>query len=248
MLQNDRILQTLEIIKKHRSVRYSKLAAEMHTSLSTARRDADTLVQQGYAEKVYGGIVLAGQNINTMPIAVRESTHREEKEALARQAVQVLSNNKSVFLYASSTVSLMVPLLSRCSGLKVLTNSTELCITLEQNGVEAYCTGGRLRMSDHVFMGSFAEEALEHFRPDYAFFSPTAVSADGEITIWRENSASFLRKMIKRSRNVYMLCDASKLNQSCFFSIGGIEDVNGIFCNAPLPAEWAERIGSRRER
>ncbi len=229
-------------------MRYSTLAAEMHTSLSTARRDADALVQQGYAERVYGGIVLAGQNINTMPLEVRETTHHEEKEALARQAVQVLGNNRSVFLYASSTVSLMVPLLSRYSGLKVLTNSTGLCIALEQNGIEAYCTGGRLRASDHVFMGSFAEEALEHFRPDVAFFSPTAVSSDGEITVWRESSAGFLRKLLKRSRQVYMLCDASKLNQSCFFSVGGIEDISGVFCNAPLPEGWAERIGSRRGR
>ncbi|MBO4837060.1 MAG: DeoR/GlpR transcriptional regulator, partial [Clostridia bacterium] len=218
---------------------------ELHISLSTARRDAEKLVQQGYAEKTYGGIMLAGEGINTLPIDARITTNVEAKRQAAYSACRAIHDNMSLLLYSSSTVLQLLPYLSRYKGLRILTNSMAICEKLTEMQVETYCTGGQLRLTDKVFVGQLSEDVLSRFHPQCFFFSPTGISSTGDITTYREESQRFIRTAMLKSEKTYCICDSSKLNHSEFFSVCSVKDLNGIFCEKQLPEEIASLITAR---
>jgi len=248
MLMDERLNELLSYMHRVRAARYTQIAKDLHISQSTARRDAAVLEEQGHVEKVYGGIMLSSSNINTMPMSVRIDSHAQAKAVIGRKAAKTVQDKMSIFLYGSSTVMHMVPYLANLNRLRVLTNSTEICEKLTEAGCEAYCTGGSLRMTDKVFVGPYADESLKSFRFDASFFSPSAISLDGDVTIYRSESQSFLRIMLQKSRKRYMLCDSSKLGQSEFFSVCNVEDLDDVFCEKDLPEILAKRIGANREK
>lgn len=247
MLPQEHLEKMLAMIRRDHSCSYTQMAKELHISLSTARRDALELVRQGFAEKVYGGIMILGTGVNTLPANERKKTNVEAKRAAAAKACDVIHDNMSILLYSSSTILQLVPFLNRYKGLKVLTNSVEICEQLTEMGVETYCTGGQLRLTDMGFFGSVCEEMVIRFHPQCFFFSPTAISSDGEIMTYREGGQRFIRLAMEKCDATYCICDSSKLDRSEFFSICGAEDVNGIFCDQPLPEELAARVGRHRK-
>ena len=45
--------------------------------------------------------------------------------------------------------------------------------------------------------------------------------------------------MLRQAKNSYFLCDSSKLNTGCTFTLCHANDVTAILCDAPLP-DFAE--------
>ena len=242
MLADERLAELLQYIREKRAARYTQLARDLHVSQSTVRRDAAILETQGYIDRIYGGVRLSGASIVSMPLPVRIRSNPDAKDEIARRAVQTLHDGMSVFLFSSSTVMRMIPHMSRFKKLRVLTNSTIICEQLTEMDVETYCTGGRLRLSDHVFVGAHAERTLRSFCPDASFFSPNAISEGGDITVFSEENVSFIRLMMERSRKMYILCDSSKLNRSEFFSVGHVSQADAVFCDQPLPESMLLRM------
>ena len=245
MLADERLSELLQYIREKRVARYTQIASDLHVSQSTVRRDAAILETQGYVDRIYGGVRLSGASIITMPLPVRIQSNSDAKDEIARQAAAMLHDDMSVFLFSSSTVMRMGPHMSHLKKLRVLTNSTIICEQLTEMGIETYCTGGRLRLTDHVFVGAHAERTLRSFRPDASFFSPNAISEDGDITVFSEENVSFIRLMMERSRKMYILCDSTKLNRSEFFSVGTVSDADAVFCDQALP-ESMYRSGGKK--
>lgn len=238
MLADERLAELLAYIQAKRAARYTQIAKDLHVSQSTVRRDAAMLEQQGYIERIYGGVRLSGASLDKMPLPMRIQSNPDEKDEIARRAIALLHDGMSVFLFSSSTVMRMVPHMGRFKKLRVLTNSAIICEQLTKMGVETYCTGGRLGLSDHIYGGIYAEAALRQFRPEASFFAPTAISSDGEITVYTDEHIGMMRLMMERSGRVYVLCDSGKLNRTEFYSIGHVRDVEAVICDKPLPDSW----------
>ena len=235
MLADERLAELLQYIREKRAARYTQIARDLHVSQSTVRRDAAVLETQGYIDRIYGGVRLSSASIVSMPLPVRIRSNPDAKDDIARQAAAMLHDGMAVFLFSSSTVMRMIPHMGHLKKLRVLTNSTIICEQLTEMGIETYCTGGRLRLSDHVFVGAHAERTLRSFCPDASFFSPNAISETGDISVFSEENVSFIRLMMERSRKMYILCDHTKLNRSEFFSVGHVSEADAVFCDQPLP-------------
>lgn len=246
MMMDERLLKMIDYMRNVNAARYTKIAKDLNISQSTARRDALILERHGLVTRIYGGIMMSGANVNIMPISIRQDSHIEEKTIICKQASMLVHDRMSLFLYGSSTIMHMIPHLVHLKKLRVLTNSPELCEKLTDAGMEVYCTGGRLRMTDKIYVGSYSEEIMSRFHPDISFFSPSALSLDGDLTVHRIESQSFLKLMIRKSQKCYALCDSSKIGQTEFFSVCNAADIDGIFCEKELPKEIAQMIGANR--
>lgn len=246
MLADERLSELLQYIREKRAARYTQIARDLHVSQSTVRRDAAVLETQGYIDRIYGGVRLSSASIVSMPLPVRIRSNPDAKDDIARQAAAMLHDGMAVFLFSSSTVMRMIPHMGHLKKLRVLTNSTIICEQLTEMGIETYCTGGRLRLSDHVFVGAHAERTLRSFCPDASFFSPNAISETGDISVFSEENVSFIRLMMERSRKMYILCDHTKLNRSEFFSVGHVSEADAVFCDQPLPESMVGSDAKKR--
>ena len=247
MLADERLAELLAYIREKRAARYTQISKDLHVSQSTVRRDAAMLEQQGYIERIYGGVRLSGATLDKMPLPLRIQSNPDAKDVIAREAVSLLHDGMMVFLFGSSTVMRMVPHMHRLKNLRVVTNSVIICEQLLGMGIETFLTGGKMRLSDHDFAGVHAEQALNAFRFDASFFAPTAITQDGDITVYTDEHIGLFRRMTERSAHVYILCNAAKIGREEVFTVGHVRDVDRVISDQPLPEHW-QAIGYRGGR
>ena len=105
--------------RKHLTVK--ELAASMHVSGATVRRDLKALAGEEELLLVHGGATLPRQG--DFSFRAKQLRAVEQKRIIGRLAAALLLDGDQVFLDAGTTCSEMVPYLKKMQGVTVLTNS-----------------------------------------------------------------------------------------------------------------------------
>lgn len=99
--------------------------------------------------------------------------------------------------------------------------------------------GGTVNPLQRSTSGSLTNQMLEHFYFDKAFISCGGMSREG-ICDYNMDEAAASSIMIKRSKQVYVAADSSKLNQRAFFHISPFSAIDFVITDADLPQNWPE--------
>lgn len=244
MLQVERQDQILQLLGAHPAFRVGQLAAALYTSEATVRRDLAALEKKGLIRRVFGGAVLAREDL---PVDFRRQENAAAKEEIACKAAQMVRDGETVFLDASSTALHLLPYLMKKADLTLITNSYRAIDLLKDGKTRIFCTGGLLSLRNLAFVGNTATETLRGLCPDIAFFSSQGVSESGEITDSSEEETAIRRTAISVSRRAVFLCDSSKLGKTYLFRLGKTEEMNAVVTDGafpvPLPAGKGENDG-----
>jgi DeoR/GlpR family transcriptional regulator of sugar metabolism len=94
MLAVQRRAAIIDLLRRREAVTVEDLAPRLRVSLSTVRRDLHQLELDGLVRRVHGGAVLAsgpaGPDAPELPPADREVQRREDKQAIAKAAVELV--------------------------------------------------------------------------------------------------------------------------------------------------------------
>ena len=239
MIQYERRQSILQYLEKRQSASMRELADHIFASEASVRRDVATLEEQGYVERIYGGVILSQYRNSVVPLDLREGEHSAEKEQIAKRAAEMIPDGCTVMLDASSTARRIVKYLGNRRDLKIITNSVKLFDAPIGEHITLYCTGGTYSRHNHDFVGAGAETYLRSVTADFLFFSSQGLSDDGEITDVSEEETALRRVMLSRAKKRIFLCDSSKLGTKRVFTVCHKDELDGILCDAPLP--WEER-------
>ncbi|MBP5349268.1 MAG: DeoR/GlpR transcriptional regulator, partial [Clostridia bacterium] len=66
-------------------------------------------------------------------------------------------------------------------------------------------------------------------------FSAQSLSHDGEITDCFEEEVALRRLMCRRAARRVFLCDGSKLGKTSPFTLFGLDEVDAVVCDQPVP-------------
>ena len=226
MIHEERKNQIMKLIEETGYCTVEYLAAHIYTSRSTIRRNLTELEKQGFVKRSYGGVELC-KTIDNIPLKMRYKKNHQRKDAIARQAVERISDNSVIFLDASSTCLHMIPHLHRHRNLTIYTNSLEACSLLGNIGIPTYCLGGKLLPKSLAFTGEYAIEMAHTLFFDALFFSCSGY-ADGIITDYAEDEAHLRRVLLQQSSKKYFLCDSSKLGKQFTHIICTEDDVTEV--------------------
>ena len=118
--------------RKHLTVK--ELAASMHVSGATVRRDLKALAGEEELLLVHGGATLPRQG--DFSFRAKQLRAVEQKRIIGRLAAALLLDGDQVFLDAGTTCSEMVPYLKKMQGVTVLTNSARLALAVKCAGAQ----------------------------------------------------------------------------------------------------------------
>ncbi len=233
MIQLERHQAILAYLERKQTASVRELAQAVYASEASVRRDIRELERQGFAEHIYGGVILSKYRNAVVPLDRRDADNAARKEQVARQAAQLVQNGDTVLMDASSTVRRVIRYLGHLQNLKIITNNLRLFEEAADIPAQLYGTGGTFNRRNHNFTGPAAEAYVRTISADILFFSSQALSEDGDISDASEEETSLRRVMLSRAKRKYFLCDSSKLGERRLFTLCNRDELTGVICDRP---------------
>ena len=189
------------------------LSNELKVSLSTVRRDLNSLEKEGSLIRTHGGATLKNTAAN-QKFATRENINKESKIQIAQKAIELVNSGNSIFMNDGTTNYYFAKLLLNLkSNLTIITSGINTATILsENNNFLCYLTGGQVKNLILATSGSHAENMINNFNPDIAFISSDGFTAKEGLTYAYEGEANIAKRMIERSKKRVALITEEKFN------------------------------------
>jgi DeoR family fructose operon transcriptional repressor len=142
----------------------------------------------------------------------REDPVRDEREAIAAQAVSLIVPGTAILLGPGRTTTALARRLAGIEQLTVVTNSvavTQALIDLPQ--IDVVLVGGALRRSIGAVVGPITEQALQGLRGAQVFLSGEGVTAARGLTTPNVFAAATDQALMAAGRQVVVLADHTKI-------------------------------------
>lgn len=249
MSQTFRQPEILEIARAEGRVMVEDLARRFGVTVQTIRRDLTELANAGKLERVHGGAILPSGVTNIL-YEERRRLNEAAKTAIGRACAAAIPENCSIFLDIGTTTEAVARALIDHRNLMVVTNNMNVArILLANADCEIVLAGGALRRSDNGLVGHLTARTIENFKFDHAILGCSALDDGGDMLDFDIQEVLVGQTLLRRSREVMLVADHSKLKRSAPVRIGSLRDVDHIFTDAPLPgplmescAEWATKV------
>ena len=177
-----RMVQELDLLKKHQKISVKELAAALGVSEMTVRRDLELLRKNHVLERSYGyaalveggnGYSYEGENYDLRRARLENFA---EKDRIAKYAASLIRPDDWVFLDNGTTVSRMTFYLPTDFEYTVLCyNFLILAELLKHSNIKVIFPGGYYHPEDYNFTSPEAVEFIRRHRANKAFLSVSGV-------------------------------------------------------------------------
>lgn len=244
MLVEERLREILRRVRDSGGVRVAILAAELHVTPETIRRDLERLHNEGKLIRTHGGAVPNSSDRRELPFDVREGANAEQKHAIALHALRHVQENDVIALDASSTARQLAKVLPDFA-LTVVTHSLAVVSELvDRAHVRVICTGGVLDAPSLSFMGSIAEENLARINIRKFFFSCQGLDVERGLSLTADEQAGMKRRLIQLADKAYLLCDASKFGVKAVEFFAPCDQLDVVITDRDPPASIRSALTS----
>jgi DeoR/GlpR family transcriptional regulator of sugar metabolism len=237
------------IEKKLRSegkIRVSELASLFEVSSETIRKDLKHLEEMGIAKKGYGGAVIANERLE--PSFVEKSIkYREEKERIAKTAVDLVEDGSILLLDAGSSVYMVASMLGLKKDVSAFTNAPKTAQILDDFKIKTYLVGGELRSNSNALVGGWAVRAISEIKADIAILGTSGFMGSGGPCVENFPEDEIKKAMIKSANRVIVVGDASKATYTSMIKFCDWEDVDVFITDKSLPDYIKEELQDKTE-
>ncbi len=234
----------LELLRKQPGLSVPELAVTLDVSGGTVRNDLDALEQQGLLTRVHGGAVLHQQDqFQNNSFIRRYQQNADAKLAIARAAADLVNDDASILLDASTTAFYFAEALSERRRLRVMTNGFEVARELAQNTTNSVILiGGIVDNESSSVTGLLSEKIIEELHIQKAFLSCSGFSLERGMTEVHLAEAQLKRKAIESSQELFALVDSSKFGKEDLTSFARPEKITRLFTDQKLSSYWSDRL------
>ncbi|MCL6457762.1 MAG: DeoR/GlpR family DNA-binding transcription regulator [Gorillibacterium sp.] len=208
--------EIITAVRRVGSVSVDELVHTYNVSVETIRRDLRILDEKGFLRRTYGGAVKKDQTTWDMPYYDRMQLNMEQKEAIAREAVQLLEEGDSVFIDGNTSGLLLSRFIPEDKDLTIVTNSSLVTLNLIQKKgkLKVFMVGGEVDEDGKTF-GYKLHCELRQYRFDKALFSCMGFGPKG-IFYSKWEPLQIAQMLVEQSNHLILMADSSKVNRSGF--------------------------------
>jgi DeoR family transcriptional regulator of aga operon len=256
---DQRAKEILRILLQQGKTSVEELTERFATSPASVRRDLVRLEQRGLVHRTHGGAMLAeqvGSHVGSpigSPIiweafrfdasfTEREDRFAAEKQRIAGVAAALVQEKETIGVTAGTTTTLVARSLRHRSGLHIVTNAVNIGMELSSsNGLDTTLTGGCMRWPGAFsLIGPTALEMLNVVLMDRVFIGVCGVDPERGATTIEADEAAVFRLMARRSRQVVVVADSSKVGMTSPAVICPVEDIDVLITDDGISEEAAQ--------
>jgi DeoR/GlpR family transcriptional regulator of sugar metabolism len=242
--------QILERIRREGGVSVAELARDHDVSAITVHRDLAALAGEGLIERVHGG----ARNLDGEDGSERIETDWDKrvrqagaaKKAIAARAAEVVEDNATIFVDASSSCRALARALAASppGPLTMVTNSPAIAFELEADQIHVIVVPGEVDQHMRLIAGRWAIEFLADLHIDVAFLSAAGITLEQGLTTSRRPLADVVNAAREVAGSSVALIDSSKFGRHSLLTMCRPEELDLLVVDSGLPIK--ELLGYRR--
>ncbi len=245
----DRRQLILDRLEQQGAASYEECAAALRVSTMTVRRDLAELIRQGAVIQTVGGVQKAHAPSYLYETALhsRLAVLRQEKRAIARLALDLVSAGQTIFLDGSSTcLELARALAKEKSGLTIVTNSALACLELGKNSANTIVgIGGHYDANSLSYVGPQAEDWAKTLFVDLAFVGTKSI-VPGKGTFESSLPTYRIKQIIAgQCSRLVLLADHSKFAQRGLTKVLDIAQIHTVVTDSRTARADLAQLGKK---
>lgn len=242
MLSIERREKIKEILLTKKNVTVAEMADLFSVSTETIRRDFESLSNEGFLIKTYGGASLLFKKNVTVSQKIKSSIMREEKQRMARQAVKLIKPNDCIFLDHTTTVLGVCDFISDMP-LTVMTNSLPVMEAVSQHSNIRLCVpGGDFDQESQAFFGIETIQYLKRHCFDKAFISCTSLDMVYGLHDADDMIAEFHRSVLDCADSACLIADHTKFDRSAFARTSPLDNMDVLITDKKVSEDWVSYL------
>lgn len=233
----------LNKIKENSKISIQELCDEMNVSSVTIRKDLKLLEEKHLLFRTKGGASSSNPYATDKPILIKESINLDEKNKIAKKAIEIIQDNDSILIGSGTTAYALARYLNPSEKITVITPAlkvaTELC---NKPNIEVLQLGGLIRPNSSSVAGQYAMRILDEISCGMVFLGVDGIDLEFGITISNLTEATLNQKMIATSQKVVILADSTKFGKRGLGKICNIEDVDYVVTDQNISPNYVKSL------
>lgn len=236
MLIPQRQSRLQELLARRGMSDLDSLASALKVSLSTVRRDIESLEQRGLVKRTHGGAIWVGDRDSPSRQYAFDQrlNHRlQAKQGIAQAARGLVSGGETILIDGGTTTyHLAHELLGQ--DLQIVTNSLPIAqLFINDENVELVLIGGVLYPRYGVLLGPMTEQLLSNMHARTLFLS---VAGLHDSALYNQNLllVQAEQKMMQQAQQVVLLLDSSKFGQSALARLCTLDAIHVVVTDSGI--------------
>jgi DeoR family transcriptional regulator of aga operon len=248
LLIEERRRAILELLEARGRVTVEELSRHFQVSAVTVRDDLETLSSRGALVRSHGGAIPHLSPKQDYPLTIKRQIHQPAKSRIARAAARLIQPSQTVIIDSGTTANALAMELAKHppEALRVVTHSLDVAAALANSpGISVVMIGGVLRHISHSFVGPQAERMLLELRADHFFLAVDGFDLENGLSTPDILEAQVNACMVRVSREVTVIADASKFGRCSMSVIAAVECVKRVVTDQRLDSALAAGLQAR---
>ena len=231
MLERERHSLILKLVEERSIVSVGDLLDLLGASEATIRRDINTLAERGEVKRIRGGAEAVRPrhqpHLVGMPFSLSQDISVPQKRSIARAAADLITAGESIIINGGTTTFALVEFLAD-HDLDILTNSFPIAAKLlatSRNRITL--PGGTIYREQNIVLSPFSNDTIENFWGNKLFTGCYGLNRFG-IMEADPLIVQAQTKLLKRTEDVIVMADSSKLRQKSAMIVTGLDRISTI--------------------
>ncbi len=234
-------------LAKRGAVSIQDLAGLLDASQATIRRDISELDASDLLLRTHGGAALRDRR-REVSYDAKIMAYLPEKRRIGTCAASMLDPNMTVGCGGGTTVMQMIYSIKRMP-LRVLTTAVNVALELrDAPDINVFLTGGMMRKRTAEMVGHICEQTIRDFNLDVAIIGADGIHPEHGYTTFDSEEAYTNRVLIRQAREVWIVADHSKLDQTCPAVIDVIESADVLITDKAASDNFVAAMMARGVR
>lgn len=225
-----------QIVNREGSISFAKLEGHFpNISAMTLRRDLESLDKSNRIIRVHGGAKSIDVAIGTDDQYVRRSIRNvENKQDIAKKALNILHPNTSVFIDSGTTTTELCRVFPDESFL-LFTSGLSCAVELSKLiRPKIHILGGVLNSMSLSINGPESNYYVENINFNMAFIGCMGFASHCGFTCGIDEESKLKKNIISKSETVVVLMDSSKVGIIDTFSFASLNDIDIVISDKDL--------------
>ena len=239
----------LDLLRIENTITVAEIASSMKVSKETVRRDLRELEKDNMIKRTHGGAVLESKykNSSQFPFKMRSIQKHVEKLQLCKKASGLVEDGDTIFLDNSSTLVSFLNDINPSYHITVITNSIWVLlesVQVNNTNFTMICLGGVFNPNNYSTTSIMMDQYISTFHPNKTFISCHGINLDGlfDDSIYE---VDIKRMMINNSKDVYILADSSKLNETGLVFLNGFSNIDYLITDGLADRDYLKELEAK---